>query len=446
MSAMKRQVLALLTALLMIFVFAACGGTKEDPPPATPVPTQMATPAPSPPPATPEGKYILTAYEMNGEDWMDFFLQLGGDDFDPDSLYIEFQDDGKCQVSMEYGPTECTYKLNGDKIKVDIDGNVFEGTFNAKANTVTLGKDEDGYAMEMVFEKKVGSSSTPTPPSPAVGTASAIQEKWNGIWYGYMLSYDYFGAYEGSEDVLLDAFMEVDIDKNGDGTLAIYLGASYGYYSFDELSDYIFVEADIIADEYHFEVTEGQILDDYGNAPLDPSKWWLGLSPTTDERSIVISDIYTDSDGDGFEYMFVFRIYGSLWEDNAGGGTGKRLPPGYAGYIAEVNGGTPVKGVAPEGLPSGGDGLLDITTYRQFKEILDTISNLAFGLGADPVTYEDVVEYFGGIEGRFEEDFDTYANYKWFVADNGGGGMIMFDKEDGNLFYSGYSASEYMTP
>ena len=55
-----------------------------------------------------------------------------------------------------------------------------------------------------------------------------------------------------------------------------------------------------------------------------------------------------------------------------------------------------------DGFPPGGDGLLSIETYQQFKEVLDKISDLSWTGEEGPVTYEVVVKLFGGVEGRFK--------------------------------------------
>ena len=389
-----------------------------------------------------EGKYQMTVYEINGENMFEFFASMFGEDFDAEMLYVEFKSGGKCVMASGDEPLECTYKLDGNAIEIDLgDEEIMKGTITA--DTVTIEDKSDGNTMLLVFVKGAAAPVISQAPSGGNG-ATAVQKTWNGVWYGYMWLTEFYGAYEDSEDDFFDAFMEIDVDENGEGMMTVYMGFEAEFYSFDELSDFIYLEANIIADEHHFEVTEGEIYDDYGDMSLDPADWWIGLSPLSDEFAVIMTDIFLDDDDDGFEFIFTFRPYGSLWEDQLDGGFNKKVPPGYDDYIAELDG--EVRGVAPEGLPPGGDGLLNITTYRKFKEILDAISDLAFGLGADPVTYEDVVEHFDGVEGRFEEDFETYVNYQWFVANGGGGGTVMFDKKDGKLIYSGYSSSEYTTP
>ena len=404
---------------------------------------------------SPAGKYVLTECEYLGEDFLQTMKSMSEDAYDPDDLHIAFQSDDTFLLAMDGGGSG-TFKVSGKNLTLTGEGMFTNGKGTFDDKRITLEIKVERSVMKLVFEKQesVAIEAVVSKPSLAeIGSVSPAQEKWNGIWYGYMWVTEFFGAYEDNEDDFFDAFMEIELDKNDAGTMTIYLGASDAYLSLDTLADRIFVQADIIADDYHFEVTEGDILDDYGKVPLDPANWWLGLSPISEEPMIIISDTYIDIDGDGFEYMYGFRPYGALWEDEISRGSKQKVPPGYEGYIAELNGGGS-GGSSASGGPTGsggrtgngGDGMLDIATYEQFKEVLSEISDLSWTNAEGPMTYEVVVELFGGVEGRLEEDYDTYVKYEWFVAGGGGGGSILFDKKDGELIYSGYGASEYTTP
>ena len=388
-----------------------------------------------------EGRYQMIAYDVNGESMFEYFAMWSGSDFDATGLYLELKSDGACVLAVDEEPLNGTYKIEGSVIEIDIEGQILNGTLASRKITIEV--EESDEAMVLIFEKDGIAPVITYEPPYEDDTESAAQEIWNGIWYGYMWITEFYGAYEGSENDLFDAFMEIDIDEDGEGTMYIYSGFMNQYYTFDELSDFVWVESDIIADEYHFEVTEGQIIDDYGNMSLDPAVWWLGLSPTWDEPAIVISDTFFDYDDDGYDFMFIFRPYGAMWEDQLGSGSNKRIPPGYEGYIAELSENASASGGSPLGFPEGGDGMLNMT-YEQLEEALDEISDLSW-FGSEDVTYEIVVEYFGGVEGRFDEVMRDTILYEWFATDKGGG-YLTFSDEDGVLIYEGYSISQYITP
>ena len=126
--------------------------------------------------------------------------------------------------------------------------------------------------------------------------------------------------------------MVIDVDADGKGTMAIFLED-------DEVQT---VDSYIFADENHFEVTEGEFWD----CELTLTEWWLGVSPVDEGHLVVISDTNIDPEGtgdDGFEYMFQFRPWGELWEQEAKevseGKSGSKLPPGYDDYAAAIAGG-----------------------------------------------------------------------------------------------------------
>ena len=143
------------------------------------------------------------------------------------------------------------YKVSGKKLTLTGEGMFTNASGTIDGKNITLKMKVESSVMTLVFEKQEGASSGSgiTKPS-STGVSTAAQEKWNGTWYGYMWITEFFGAYEGSEDDMSDAFMTVDIGKNGKGTMTIYLGASDEYLSFDTLGERILIKAEIIADEY----------------------------------------------------------------------------------------------------------------------------------------------------------------------------------------------------
>ena len=55
------------------------------------------------------------------------------------------------------------------------------------------------------------------------GTASALQQQWNGTWYGCLYVSDATGDFAGVPSDLYDAYMVVDVDKAGKGQFSVYL-------------------------------------------------------------------------------------------------------------------------------------------------------------------------------------------------------------------------------
>ena len=112
-----------------------------------------------------EGKFIMTALELNGEDMLPFFAMMSGGEFDPNSMFIEFRSDGTFLLEAEDGGTG-TYEINGETVTLTAEGEEQEGTFDAIANKFILHSSEDeGNEMRMVFEKQEGAgASNPSHP------------------------------------------------------------------------------------------------------------------------------------------------------------------------------------------------------------------------------------------------------------------------------------------
>jgi len=150
------------------------------------------------------------------------------------------------------------------------------------------------------------------------------QERWDGKWFGYMWITHGFEAYADTEMDYHDATMVVDIDKDGKGSLEIFI---------DKEKDWT-VHAEIEADENHMQATEGMFRD----MPLDTIFWYLVISGDFEGDIIVLTDTYTDPGGDGsFQYQFRLRPWGDLWEQEVN--EGLPLPPGFDAYIASLGSG-----------------------------------------------------------------------------------------------------------
>ena len=127
---MKRTLALILVVLLSVSMLAGCGGGDKGP----------------------TGKYVLTVWEIDGQDFIALMKSLGGDAFDPSTIYIEFQNDGKFTMEMDEDDASGTFKVDGKNLTLTMDGETLTGTVDG--NKVTIETTEDGSTMKMVFEKK----------------------------------------------------------------------------------------------------------------------------------------------------------------------------------------------------------------------------------------------------------------------------------------------------
>ncbi len=232
--------------------------------------------------------------------------------------------------------------------------------------------------------------------APAGDSAGSVQEIWNGNWYGYCWAVNAFGEWEHLDDYLFDAYMVIDVNKKGQGTLIIYFGDDFdGWDNWENWDIY----ADIEAEKNSFVITEGYFWD----LELDPKNWWVGLDPVNVGNHVIISDTYLDPElttGDGFEYIFRFRPYGETWDEEIAEGI--ILPPGYYDYIEEVGG-------SPD---NSGEKEYSGLTAAELKVIYDSLP-----VSAD-LSYEEVRDqYFEGVDGVLESEDSKKASYKWWAID-----------------------------
>jgi len=158
----------------------------------------------------------------------------------------------------------------------------------------------------------------------ASDSLTPAQAVWNGEWFGFMWVTSTKGAYDHLEDDVYDAFLFIDLDKNDEGAFEIYL----------EDDEYPIITANVIADDYHIEAVDGWFWD----TELDARMWWTRFDEDFEGNRIMFADHFDDPEGDGsFDYMFVFRPWGELWEQEVRDGL--MMPPGFAYYLASLDGG-----------------------------------------------------------------------------------------------------------
>ena len=142
---MKRAMTIILGVLFCVSVLAGCGGDSGAGGDKT---------------ATLTGKYTIVSWEVDGQDWLEFFQSMSdaaveGDEFNRQDICIEFLSGGKFVMNMlDEGepPQEGTFSVDGNTVTLAVDGEELTGTING--NKITIEGEEDGVSMKMVFEKK----------------------------------------------------------------------------------------------------------------------------------------------------------------------------------------------------------------------------------------------------------------------------------------------------
>ena len=137
---MKKTLAVVVVIMFALALLAGCGGGGSSSPALT-------------------GKYMLVSMvDGDGNDWLEFFKMMSamadeGDEFDLDSMYIEFTSGDKFVMAMgEDESGEGTYTVDGNNITLSVDGDEISGTIDG--NKITVKDEEDGESITMVYEKK----------------------------------------------------------------------------------------------------------------------------------------------------------------------------------------------------------------------------------------------------------------------------------------------------
>jgi hypothetical protein len=345
-------------------------------------------PASSDMPAGEVGYYVIDSMTIDGEHYEAESVKDMGI-----SYYIRLNADNTAEISTD---ALITGTWKDGKIRYQQDGEGVVNEYVLTGDTLTIEIIDGDSPATLVFRR-----------SSEFESESTAQAKWNGDWYGYIWVTDGFGSFENDEEFLNDAYLTIEIDETGAGTLEIILDGD----------DENMVEATIKADEDHFEVTEGFFWD----MQLDPSEWWIALSPGSEGKMFVISDTYTDPEGggkNGFEYMFCFRPYGELWEHEER--EGDRVPPGYGMYKDEQS----LGGDTADPDTGGGDATGEAEdsaphfTYAELKGIYTKLKQDYDDRTLSGQSYQEVCnQYFDGIAGTLDLEGNTLTIYKWFAID-----------------------------
>jgi len=305
--------------------------------------------------------------------------------------YIRLNEDNTAQISTdvqvsgtwEYG--ELHYQENGEDVI---------SKYELNNDTMTIEIADEFSEATLVFRRS---------------NESSAQIKWNGLWYGYMWVSEAYGIYgqdEAEEDYYNDAYMYIEVDEGGEGTLQIILDGD------DENT----VEATIQADEEYLQTTEGFFWD----VPLDSSAWWLSLSPMSEGKEIIISNAFVASGDDGeggFDYMFCFHPYGELWELEER--EGYMLPPGYEMYKNELSLTDSTADMDADADSAGAIEAAPHFTSAELKEIYNELSQAYDSFELGELDYDEVCnKFFDSVDGMLEGNESTAFIRKWYATDN----------------------------
>ena len=249
-------------------------------------------------------------------------MELGVDD-----EWIELHPDGTATIRLVYDDYEGTWKLDGTKLTIKMDGDKYVGTLkNGEIEmefwgmTYLFSEDESKVSSwnnddDVVSNDTVGGewiepqpeATLPVedvqPDSPAISNDLSY---WEGDWYGWWVIST---VYEGDPDIegnWWDACANLQIDEDGDAYLTVWDEDFTREDPIGEAEMSVWVEDG----ELWFESYDGWFMSE----GLDYCEW----SGHTNEMDYpeVMCFIGEYDDGDvRFDYLFFLRPWGTIWDD-----------------------------------------------------------------------------------------------------------------------------------
>ncbi|MDL2259089.1 DUF5640 domain-containing protein [Eubacteriales bacterium OttesenSCG-928-K08] len=292
------------------------------------------------------GYYVIDAIIEEGETFgADVLKELGID------YYLLLNEDGTALISTDsqteatWIPGKLQYKEGGEDV-------VSLYTLEKDLLSIELGDEE----LKLVFKRSEGAPPAKAPVATVdAGNLNALQQWWNGEWYGYIYLPTADGVWEELEDGYWDCFATISSDASGLGRIYLWDdGGVLGDVSV-QITEYGVGSAGVAMSEHGYFNAE-----EIGHADwiIDP-----GTNTQSYEHLIIIDGTFEDSRGSdygGFMYEIWLRPWGMRWDDVAA----EDQPPGYYDwYLARYTGAMPtmeefLSGIDPSpasGSTSGGE-------------------------------------------------------------------------------------------
>lgn len=365
------------------------------------------------------GYYVVETLIMDGEELGREMLELMDM---ADNTFAVFYDDGTADIAIEGESMEFTYE----------DGKVFNnftnGTYALEGDILTLDMSDIGYIM--TFKRSDG-----TPPETNTYTGGfddAAIEAFTGDWHGLAEIYGSEGDYADANGQIFEVVARFTFDEYGDVVpyMLFYVngGVEIEDLSLYNVEDYYAME--IYGSFLGVELYESELfLDDYG--------------------ALYILLFADDGEGNTINIQACLRTLDDTWDPY------NDDPCADDGFVKFYSGKSleeilEIYGLDPSVLPplSGGSGSSEPVATGEGIVDLETLkAGFAFYLTESHPnnnyrrpSYEEIVEHFGGVEGKKDRDdlwSDTLHIYRWDTPDGENWVIINFSVDaEGEHAYS----------
>ena len=330
-----KKLTALVLALLLAVSLCACGGSKAD--------------------QSMLGKYTL--YAMEYEKGTNV---LASELFDGES-YITLKSGGSADFCMEGDVASVKWKSDGGKITIsaadgDMTGTLSDGLLTldadgsnlffvaneaakSKIKALTLDELLNGVVSDIVNDTPASETPAPTeapktdpapteapkPAGPAEPTA--VQELWNGWYYGCIDMDDCTGEWEFLNGETYDVTMYIELGADGSGRFAIF--DPFAALVENDQNNLV-ANAWCHADERYLYADSGDIF----GCDINTKDWVMVHNLSVPEKVNVGSESTNDA-GETVGYDFQFKPWGDRWE----GDNYTKFIPYFDQYLAAVDSG-----------------------------------------------------------------------------------------------------------
>ena len=143
---------------------------------------------------------------------------------------------------------------------------------------------------------------------------NALQQAWNGGWYGWWVINSGTGVYDDADGGWWDACARIDLDADGSGTLILWDDSCEAGQTIAQA--YVQASADLTTNG-RLVSTDGSFFD----CALDGADaWYIDAAPSSAmpySDMICISGVYTDPENgeNTFVYSIYLRPWGETWDD-----------------------------------------------------------------------------------------------------------------------------------
>lgn len=242
------------------------------------------------------GVYNAVTAEMMG-------MEMAVSDFFEDGFTIELKSGGKCAMEIDGSKASGKWTLEGSDFHIKGGGLECDGTLDK--GSLTLANVLD-MGITLGFEKEGGytgtsnaSGGTTNGTSNGEAAQNTLQQQWNGTWFGCLYVSDATGDFAGIPSDFYDAYMTVNVDAQGKGTLNIYLSGV----------DAAFASASCEAYESGLNATDGMIA---GGVSINANNWTFLPMPDYPDQYTMGDEI---SDGDSFfKFSLFVKKWGNSWQ------------------------------------------------------------------------------------------------------------------------------------